>query len=147
LGTSFQSRVTGCTSPVAPLAGLCRVGAAGVGGFRVSVALRVTPLAEPETTTGVGTVTALVVTVKVRLVVPAATVTLAGTLADGESSDRDTRVPPDGAAALSLTVPVEELPPTMVVGLSVRALSVVEVVEGVMLRVANWVTPPRVADS
>ena len=129
-----------------PFPGLCRVGAAGVGGFRVNVALRVTPPAEPETTTGVCTETALVVTVKVRLVVPAATVTLAGTLAAVELSERATTVPPGGAAALNLTVPVAELPPTTVLGLSEIVLRADELAR-VTLSAANWVALPSVADS
>ncbi len=76
------------------------------------------------TTTGVDVVTTLVVTVNVRLVDPAATVTLAGTVAAAESSERVTTVPPAGAAELSRTVPVEDAPPTTVVGLSVTVLSV-----------------------
>jgi hypothetical protein len=91
-------------------------------------------------------VTALVVTVKVRLVAAAGTVTLAGTLAAAESSDRATTVPPDGAAALSVTVPVEELPPATVVGLSDSALRVADV-ERVMLRAANWNVSPSAAES
>jgi hypothetical protein len=112
----------------------------------VNVALRVTPPAAAETATGVCAETALVVTVKVRLVAPAATVTLAGTLATGESSERATTVPPDGAAALSLTVPVEELPPTTVVGLSDIALAETDA-ERVMPRVVYWLVAPSVAES
>ncbi|HZN79285.1 MAG TPA: hypothetical protein VFC01_06300 [Mycobacterium sp.] len=66
----------------------------------------------------VETVTEDVVTVNVRLVAPEATVTLAGTLTALELSDSDTTAPPAGAAALKVTVPVEELPPATLVGLS-----------------------------
>jgi hypothetical protein len=56
--------------------------------------------------------TSLVVMVKVALVDPAGTVTLAGTVATaGLSLVRSITKPPEGAAALSLTVPVAELPP------------------------------------
>jgi hypothetical protein len=64
-------------------------------------------------------VTALVVTVNAALVVPATTVTLDGTLAAAvlllESA---TVAPPAGAGPLSVTVPVEELPPVTLVGFS-----------------------------
>jgi hypothetical protein len=61
--------------------------------------------------------TALVVTVNVALVAPAATVTLAGTCAAPVLLlDSDTLAPPLGAAPLSVTVPVEELPPVTLVG-------------------------------
>ena len=63
--------------------------------------------------------TALVLTVNVALVAPAATVTLDGTLAAVvlllESA---TGAPPAGAAPLSVTVPVEEFPPLTLVGFS-----------------------------
>jgi len=61
--------------------------------------------------------TALVLTVNDALVAPAATVTLAGTLAAVvlllESA---TCAPPVGAGPLSVTVPVEEFPPVTLVG-------------------------------
>jgi hypothetical protein len=67
----------------------------------------------------------LVVTVKVLKVVPAATVTLAGTLATVVSELASvTAAPPAGAALASVTVPVDETPPTTVDGLTVRRIGV-----------------------
>jgi len=76
--------------------------------------------------TVVDAVTALVLTVKVALVAPAASVTLEGTLAAAvlvlESA---TCAPPAGAAPLNVTVPVEDcVPPITLVGLSVSDESV-----------------------
>ena len=50
---------------------------------------------------------------------PAGTVTLAGTVAAVLVLDRDTTAPPVGAVPFSVTVPVEEAPPTTVAGLTV----------------------------
>src|SRR5438552_15313475 len=62
--------------------------------------------------TGVDVVTALVLTVNVALLAPAATVTLAGTVAvDVLLLVRVTAAPPAGAGPLSVTVPVEDCPP------------------------------------
>lgn len=69
-------------------------------------------------------VTDVVVTVKVALVAPAATVTLPGTVAAAELSESVTTTPPDGAGPLSATVPVDALPPATLVGLSDTAESV-----------------------
>jgi len=71
----------------------------------------------------VDAVTDVVVTVNVAVVAPAGTVTLAGVAAALELSESDTAAPPAGAAALSVTVPVDELPPTTVDGLSETAES------------------------
>lgn len=60
-----------------------------------------------------------VVTVKVAEVAPAATVTLAGTVARVLLLVSEMVAPPAGAALLSFTVPVEGEPPTTVVGLRV----------------------------
>jgi hypothetical protein len=70
--------------------------------------------------------TALVLTVNVALVAPAATVTLDGTLAAAVLLlDSATAAPPDGAAPLSVTVPVEDcVPPTTLVGFTVNEESV-----------------------
>jgi hypothetical protein len=70
----------------------------------------------PEIVTVVVAFTFLVLTVKVALVAPEATLTLVATLAALPWSDRVTTAPPGGAGAFSVTVPVEELPPVSVVG-------------------------------
>jgi len=80
---------------------------------------------------GVDVVTALVLTVNVALVLPAATITLAGTAAaDGLLLERATAAPPLGAGPLRVTVPVEVPvegdPPVTLVGLSVTAESVAD---------------------
>ena len=69
--------------------------------------------------TEVDAATALVLTVNVALVAPAATVTLEGTLAAVVLLlERVTCAPPVGAGPLSVTVPVEEFPPVTLVGFS-----------------------------
>jgi len=69
--------------------------------------------------TVVDAATALVLTVNVALVAPAATVTLEGTLAAAVLLlESVTCAPPVGAGPLSVTVPVEEFPPVTLVGFS-----------------------------
>ncbi len=72
--------------------------------------------------TVVDAATALVLTVNAALVAPAATVTLDGTLAAVVLLlESVTTAPPEGAAPLRVTVPVEDCPPpTTFVGFSVR---------------------------
>jgi len=60
--------------------------------------------------------TAVVVTVNVMLVVPARTVTAVGTIALELFDPRLMRVPDGPAGPLSVTVPVEDVPPITVVG-------------------------------
>ena len=85
--------------------------------------------------TDVTLATAVVVTGKVALVVPAATVTLAGTCAEPLLEESATTAPPAGAGTLKVTVPVEELPPITVFGLNVK----VPVEEGLIVRLAACV--------
>jgi len=106
LATSFQSSVTGKVT-IAPFAGAVCTGAAGVGvdGVTVSVPLRLTP-SVPVIVADAVDETVVVVTVNVRLELPAATVTLAGTVATGVLLlDSVTTAPPDGAGPLRVTVP------------------------------------------
>jgi len=63
----------------------------------------------------VDVVTAVVLMVNVAVEPPAATVTEAFTVAEAEL-DRETTMPPVGAAALKVTVPVEDVPPVTLVG-------------------------------
>jgi hypothetical protein len=94
--------------------------------------------------TEIDAATALVLTVNVALVAPAATVTLEGTVAAAvlllESA---TCAPPAGAAPLNVTVPVEEFPPVIVEGFSVNEERVGGGGgAGVTVSEADLVTPP-----
>ena len=75
------------------------------GGLMVRVAVWFTPLKLPVIVALVVAETAVVVTVKVPLVEPAATVTDAGTVALVLLDDKATDVPPLGAGPLKVTVP------------------------------------------
>ena len=62
--------------------------------------------------------------VKVTVVAPAATVTLAGTCAAAVLLlVRVTTAPPDGAGPVKVTVPIDDVPPMTEVGLRVTVLS------------------------
>jgi len=91
------------------------------------------------------------VTVKLALVVPAATVTLGGTRAEpGRLLDRLMTVPPAGAALASLTVPVAELPPLTLLGVTLNEVSSAAgggVPSGFTVNAAECVTPPAATDS
>ena len=86
--------------------------------------------------------TGLVVTANVALLAPAGTVTLAGTVAANVLSlPSDTiEPPPVGAGPLSVTVPVEGLPPTTVDGFTPKELNAAAT--GVTARGAVLMTPP-----
>ncbi len=89
--------------------------------------------------------TALVFTVNVALVAPATTVTLDGVLATFVLLlESVTTAPPEGAAPVSVTVPVEDcVPPTTLVGFSVSEESVgAGGGAGVTVSEADLVTPP-----
>ena len=102
------------------------------------VALFVTPPAVAETVTEVLDELGDVVTMNVAELPPAATVTLAGTLAtEGLLLESTTTVPPAGAGPLRVTVPVEELPAFTVEGESVNDDST----GGLMVRAVVLVMP------
>ena len=82
-----------------------------------------------------------VLTRKVALMAPAGTITLEGTLAAPLLLESATCAPPAGAGPLSVTVPVEDVPPITLVGFSVTEETVGSG-GGVTVSVAVWVTPP-----
>src|SRR5712692_7338768 len=118
----------------------------GGGGVTLSRAVIVVVPSMAEMVTGVDAVTDTVVTVNVALVAPATIVTLAGTLATAALLlESDTNAPPLGAAEVSVTVPVEPLPPTRLEGLNVSDDNVAAGgggASGFTVKVADWVTPP-----
>jgi hypothetical protein len=102
--------------PPTTLAG-ATLAAERAGGVTVRTAVFVTPAETPVIVTDVEAATARDVTVNVAVVAPAATVTAAGTVAAAVfEEERVTATPPAGAAAVSVTVPVEGAPPTTLVG-------------------------------
>jgi hypothetical protein len=109
-----------------------------MGAFTVRLADLVEPLSSPEMLTVALAATGVVVTVNVALVAPAATVTFAGTCAAAVLLLVSvTTAPPVGAAPFKVTVPVEEVPPVTLVGLS-------ETLEGsgaLTVRFADFVAP------
>src|SRR2546425_356215 len=127
-------------------------GGGGAGGETVSRAVLVTPPKEAEMVAEVDAVTDTVVTLNVVLVFPAGTVTLptAGTLATAVLLlKRVTTAPPVGAAALKVTVPVEDAGPTTLVGLSAMVESVTAGGGGgggVTVSGTVRVTPPKDAE-
>jgi hypothetical protein len=68
--------------------------------------------------------TATVDTLNVAVVAPAATVTEAGTVADGSLDERETDWPPVAAGPLMVTVPLDDAPPTSDVGASTTPVTV-----------------------
>jgi hypothetical protein len=85
------------------------------------------PLYEAEILEEVGKRTADEFTLKVTLLAPAGTVTLAGTLAAPLLLESMTCAPPAGAGPLNVTVPVDDCaPPTTLDGFSVSEESVDE---------------------
>ena len=84
--------------------------------------------------------TADVVISNAALLLPAGTVTFAGTLTAVELLLKVTATPPLGAGPLSVTVPCAEKPPTTLAGLTDSVLNVTGT--GVTMSVAVRVTPP-----
>jgi mannose/fructose-specific phosphotransferase system component IIA len=111
-----------------------------VAGVIVSAAVLLTPLQVAVRVAETEDVTELVATVNVAVVLPAATVTVAGTVAEALLLASETKIPPVGAAAPTVTVPVTEVPPVTLVGLTLIEESAT-VAAGVMVSAAVLLTP------
>src|SRR5262249_7226949 len=130
LAPPLGAAVVNVTVPVAEVPPTTLVGLAvtadklgpAAAGLTVSTAVRETPPKVPEIVSAVEAVGVLVVMGKVALVVPAATVTLAGTAATAELELlRLTTAPPVGVPLVNVTVPWEVLPPTTDDGFTLTA--------------------------
>jgi hypothetical protein len=120
---------------------------AGAGSVTVSRANCERPLYEALIVTATANGTVCAVTVNVAVDAPAATVTLAGTVARVTSSlDSATVAPPAGATPLSVTVPVTVLPLLTSVEESVTEASVATPATGLTFSTAVCVTWPAVAE-
>jgi len=117
-----------------------RVSEPRAAGVTVKVADSVAPAYVPEIVTLVLVKTVVVITVKAALVLPAATVTLLGTLATALLLESDTTAPPEGAGAVRLTVPNEAFPPVVLVGFRVSE-EIVTGPPGVTVKSASLVVP------
>ena len=127
-------------APPVRLAGLTETVDSAAGcGLTTSVAPVDTPLYEAVMETLVAEETDAVETVKVAVVAPAATVTLPGTVAAALLLDSDTIAPPDGAAAVKVTVPWDEAPPIRLAGLTVTDDSAADC--GLTVSIAFFETP------
>src|ERR671915_1189587 len=91
----------------------------------------------------VDSVTEVVLITKLALVAPAGTVRLAGTVVALELADSETAAPPEGASSFNVTVPVDELPPTTLVGLS----ETVDIATGTTVTTEKRVVSTCVAES
>jgi hypothetical protein len=87
------------------------------------------------------------VTAKLTLVEPAGTVTVPGVVTALELSESDTIAPPFGAAALSVRVPVEELPPVTDAGLTDTADNDALGGDGFTVIAVNWNVLSSAAES
>ena len=94
-----------------------------------------------EIVAGVDALTLDVVTVKVALVAPAATVTLEGTLAAVLLLDSNTTRPPAGAAPESVTCPCDVAPPVTLVGFTLTLCTLAGGASGVTVSVAVLLAP------
>jgi len=127
--------VTGVVAPVT-LAELKESDEA-TGGSTVSETLCVRPPYEAEMLPLADAATALVVTLNVALVAPAAIATLAGTDAAGLLLESATWAPPLGAGPSRVTVPLSELPPVTLDWLRLSA----ETLGGTTVSEALWLPP------
>lgn len=112
----------------------------------VTVAVLITLPALAVIVTGVDVATALVPIANVAVVAPCATVTFPDTVArDVLLLESDTTSPPEGAAAVSVTVPCDPFPPTTDVGLTETAESAAGGGTGTTVNVAVRVVVPLLA--
>ena len=112
-----------------------------IGPLIVKLALSVTVPNLAVTVTAVCELTANVLTVNVPVALPAGTVTVGGKFTEVELLDNATTIPPVPALALNVTVPVVDVPPRTVVGLTLMPVSA----GAVIVKLALTLVVPDVA--